>query len=53
MSDGRAAKIIVPTDAVDMSKANVIYAETSGLGDTTKPAPEKPAPKKKADPCCD
>lgn len=53
MSDGRAAKIIVPTDAVDMTKANVIFSETSGLGDTTGPAPESPNLKKKADPCCD
>lgn len=53
MSDGRAAKIIVPTDAVDMTKANVIFSETSGLGDTTGPAPENPKLKKKADPCCD
>ena len=53
MSDGRASKIIVPTDAVDMTKANVIFSETSGLGDVTDPAPEKPKAKKKADPCCD
>jgi regulator of protease activity HflC (stomatin/prohibitin superfamily) len=52
MSNGRASKIIVPTDAVDMTKSNVIFSETSGLGDTTPPAPEskKPAP---SDPCCD
>lgn len=53
MSDGRAAKIIVPTDAVDMTKANVIFSETSGLGDATMPAPETPNLEKKADPCCD
>ena len=53
MSDGRASKIIVPTDAVDMTKANVMFSETSGIGDTTEPAPELPKPKKKADPCCD
>jgi len=52
MSDGKAAKIIVPTDAVEMTKANVVFSETTGLGDTT--APGKDAPKaKKADPCCD
>lgn len=52
MSNGKASKIIVPSDVVDMTKANVIFSETSGLGDTTKPAPEtKPQPK--ADPCCD
>ena len=53
MSDGRASKIIIPSDAVDMTKANVIFSETSGLGDVTKPAPARPEPKKNADPCCD
>ncbi|MBR5295321.1 MAG: SPFH/Band 7/PHB domain protein [Clostridia bacterium] len=53
MSDGKASKIIVPTDAVDMTKANVLFSETSGLGDTTKSAPEAAKPKKKADPCCE
>ncbi len=52
MSNGSASKIIVPTDAVDMTKSNVIFSETSGLGDVTDPAPKK-APKKKTDPCCD
>ncbi|MBR4942146.1 MAG: SPFH/Band 7/PHB domain protein [Clostridia bacterium] len=51
MSNGTAAKIIVPTDAVDMTKANVIFSETTGLGSTTDSAP-KPAPKKPVDPCC-
>ncbi len=53
MSDGRASKIIVPTDAVDMTKANVLFSETSGLGDATSPAPEAPTKAKKPDPCCD
>ena len=53
MSDGRAAKIIVPTDAVDMTKANVLFSEASGLGDVTTPAEEKAAPPKNPDPCCD
>ena len=52
MSDGKASKIIVPTDAVDMTKANVMFSETSGLGDVTQPAKDV-APGKKADPCCD
>ena len=38
MSDGKAAKIIVPTDAVEMTKSNVIFSETTGLGDKTDPA---------------
>ena len=53
MADGKASKIIVPSNVVDMTKANVIFSETSGLGDTTAPAPEAPKAKKKADPCCD
>ena len=53
MSNGKASKIIVPSDAVDMTKANVIFSETSGLGDTTQPAPEEPKPAKKPDVCCD
>ena len=52
MSNGRASKIIVPTDVVNMTKSNVMFSETSGLGDTTEPAPEEPK-KKKTDPCCD
>ena len=53
MSDGRASKIIVPTNVVDMTKNNVIFSETSGLGDVTPPAPDAPAAPKKPDPCCD
>ncbi len=51
MSDGKAAKIIIPTDAVEMVKSNVFFSETAGVGDVTKPASEKEAPKKN-DPCC-
>jgi len=52
MSNGRASKIIIPTDAVSMTKANVLFSETTGLGDVTKPAPEDPVVPKQ-DPCCD
>lgn len=52
MSNGRASKIIVPTDAVNATKANVMFSEVTGLGDVTKPAPEEKPPKK-PDPCCD
>ncbi len=52
MSNGRASKIIVPTDVVNMTKSNVMFSETSGLGDTTEPAVDAPKPKKK-DECCD
>ena len=53
MADGKASKIIVPSDVVDMTKANVIFSETSGLGDATAPAPEAPPAPKKPDVCCD
>ena len=52
MSDGKASKIIIPTDAVNMAKENVIFSETTGLGDVTPAAPEAPKAKK-PDPCCD
>ncbi len=52
MSNGKASKIIIPTDAVEMTKKNVIFSETSGLGDVTPPAAEVNPPKK-GDPCCD
>ena len=52
MADGKASKIIVPTDAVQAVKANVLFSETTGLGSVTEPAPEEPAPAKE-DPCCE
>ncbi len=52
MSNGRASKIIVPTDAVDMTKQNVLFSETSGLGDVTPAAANEPKAAKK-DPCCE
>ena len=53
MSNGRASKIIVPTDVVEMTKSNVIFSEASGLGDVTQPdlTPDPVIPKD--DPCCD
>lgn len=51
LADGKAAKLIVPTDAVEAVKRNVIFSESSGIGDTTKPA--APDRRKTAkDPCC-
>ncbi len=52
MSNGTASKIIVPTDAVNMTKANVIFSETTGLGNVTEEAP-KPKAAKKSDICCE
>ena len=53
MSDGRASKIIVPTDVVNMTKSNVLFSETSGLGDSTAPDLTEPVIEQKEDPCCD
>lgn len=51
MSNGTAAKLIIPTDAVNAVTNNTIFSETTGLGDTTKEAKKtKPAPKR--DECC-
>ncbi len=52
MADGKASKIIVPTDAVKAVKANVLFSETAGIGDVTKPAPEEIVPEE-PDECCD
>ena len=37
LADGRAAKIIVPTDVVDVTKNNVLFSEITELGQHTKP----------------
>ena len=52
VANGRASKIIVPTDVVNTVKHNAIFSETTGLGDVTPPAKD-PIPQKKPDPCCD
>ncbi len=52
MSNGTAAKLIIPTDAVNTVTNNAIFTETTGLGDNTKSAPKKVAPPKK-DECCE
>ena len=53
MSNGRASKIIVPTDVVNMTKSNVMFSETSGLGDVTVPDLSEPVIEPVDDPCCD
>ena len=53
MSNGRASKIIVPTDVVNMTKSNVMFSETSGLGDSTQPDLTPDPVVIKEDPCCD
>ncbi|MBR6902997.1 MAG: SPFH/Band 7/PHB domain protein [Clostridia bacterium] len=52
LSNGTAAKLIIPTDAVSAVTNNAIFSETTGLGDTTKSA-KKPAPAPKKDECCE
>lgn len=52
MCDGKAAKIIVPTDTVKTAEHNVLFSEMTGLGNATEPLPEQ-KPEPKPDPCCD
>ncbi len=52
LADGRASKVIIPTDAVNAVKRNVLFSETAGIGDVTPPAPaEEPA--HEPDACCE
>ena len=53
MADGRASKIIIPSNVVDMTKANVMFSETAGLGDVTNPDLTPPVEVPKNDTCCD
>ena len=53
LSNGKAAKIIIPSDVVDMTKSNTIFSEVSGLGTPTHAAPDTPKAAPKSDPCCD
>ena len=52
MSNGTAAKLIIPTDAINMVTKNAVFSETTGLGDVTEEA-LKPTPTPKKDECCD
>lgn len=36
MGDGKASKIIIPTDAVNAVTSNVLFSESTGLGDAHK-----------------
>lgn len=51
MCNGQAAKIIIPTDAVNTTTQNVLFSETTGLGNTTSMG-TTPPPKEHKDPCC-
>ena len=52
LADGKASKIIIPTDATEMVRKNVLFTETTGLGDVTAPGKDDPKPVR-PDPCCD
>ena len=52
LANGRAAKIIIPSDVVDMTKKNVLFAETSEIGKFTE-SDNTPDPEKEdKDECC-
>ncbi len=53
LSNGRASKIIIPTDAVNAVKRDVMFSEASGLGDHTEPDTTPDPIPTKDDPCCD
>ena len=52
VADGQASKVIIPTDVVESTRKNVLFSETTGLGDFTKEG-SHPAPSQKEDPCCE
>ncbi len=52
LADGKAAKIIVPSDVVDTATKNVLFSELTEIGNHTEPAPEEPAAPA-PDPCCE
>ncbi len=41
LSNGTASKLIIPTDAVNAVTNNVLFSESTGLGDATKPVTKK------------
>lgn len=53
LSDGKAAKVIIPTDAVAAVSRNVLFSESTGLGNSTSPDTTPPKKTVKPDPCCD
>ena len=52
MANSTSAKLIVPTDVVNVAKNDVIFSEVTELGHHTNPAPVAAAPEKE-DVCCD
>ena len=52
LADGKAAKIIIPTDAVEAVKKSVMFSETAGIGSVTLEGEPDPVAIK-PDACCD
>ncbi len=52
VADGQASKVIIPTDVVSAVSRNVLFSETTGLGDATPAGSHAPAPAPE-DPCCE
>ena len=52
LANGQAAKLIIPTDIVNATKQNVLFSETTELGNHTSPAPDPTTPQFQDD-CCD
>lgn len=52
MSNGTAAKLIVPTEVVNTVTDDAMFTETTGIGEEVKEAIRK-KPSKKIDACCD
>ena len=52
LADGQAAKIIVPSDMVNMATAGTMFSEMTGLGNETKQGSRK-VKIQKPDECCD
>ncbi len=52
VADGQSSKIIIPTDVVNSVKNNVVFNETTGLGEVTKQGKKSVQPEK-GDPCCE
>ena len=54
MADGRATKLFVPSDMMHEVGKTMVMGDAFEYGRSEpKPVPPSPAPKKKADPCCD
>ena len=52
MADGKAVKIVIPTEIVDTAKKNILFSELTELGAFTAAAADVPK-EVKPDPCCD